>query len=320
MKNKKLLRAVLALTASVVAGYFVVSRLPFGDLARVARDFDLRLLLLSFTAYLGANAFRAFRFRLLVDGKVSALAFFRIVCAQNFVNTFMPFRSGEFLYLYLVHRTGSVTSGRGIGSLLGARALDAVVALAIPLAVSPFSRVWSAPGHLLLGLTIFLLALILVLAGAVLQANRVANYLEARFAGKAGRLGRLIATISDTLRALGELRERGVLAGAALLSLGSWSAIYLSGYLLLFGTENAPPLADALFAYGFPTLASMTPFYMLGGFGVYEGSVGIGLSLVGMQLEKALAVGLLLHAAELGFVVVAGLIAPLAIPSTKQPT
>jgi uncharacterized protein (TIRG00374 family) len=320
MKGRKLLRVFLAATASVVAGYFVIARLPFADLAKVARDFDVRLLLLSFTAYLGANALRAFRFRLLVDGRVSALAFLRIVCAQNFMNTFMPFRSGEFLYLYLVHRTGSVTSGQGIGSLLGARALDGVVALAIPLAVSPFSRVWSAPGHLLLWLTMALFALILLLAGAIVQANRLADYLSARFAGTSGRRGRIITMISDVLRALGELRERGVLARAALLSLGSWGAIYLSGYLLLLGTGHAPPLPDALFAYGFPTLASMTPLYMLGGFGVYEGSVGIGLSLVGMPLAQALALGLLLHAAELGFVVVAGLIAPLTIPSAKHST
>jgi uncharacterized membrane protein YbhN (UPF0104 family) len=63
------------------------------------------------------------------------------------------------------------------------------------------------------------------------------------------------------------------------------------------------PVPDALFAYGFPTLVSMTPVYMFGGFGLFEGSAGTGLSLVGVPLGTALAVSLLMHLAELLYVV-----------------
>jgi uncharacterized membrane protein YbhN (UPF0104 family) len=64
------------------------------------------------------------------------------------------------------------------------------------------------------------------------------------------------------------------------------------------------PFWDALFAYSFPVVVSMMPFYMLGGFGVYEGSIAFGLHLVGVPLETSMAIGVLLHVTELLFVVI----------------
>ena len=131
-----------------------------------------------------------------------------------------------------------------------------------------------------------------------------------RLAPNRAVLQRLVDLVRDTLLALAELRQRGVIVQMALLSLVCWLLIYASGYALLRGAGLRLSFADAVFAYGFPTLASLTPVYMLGGFGVYEGSLGVGLGMVGVSTNLALAAGLLLHVAELFFVVVSALSAP----------
>jgi uncharacterized protein (TIRG00374 family) len=310
MNRRKLLQFLAAAVATVVIGYVVVSRLSFEDLEVLVRDFDLRYLLLAFAIYLGANLVRAYRFRLLVDAAVSVRAFLRIIFVQNFMNTFLPLRAGEVSYVYMVHRSGNVSAGRSLGSLLAARALDFLAAVLIPLGFMPFSRASSTYGGILVWLSVFVIIGAAALGVAIARAEPIADYLSARFAPKRAWMVRVAALLGDTLRSFGHLRERHRLLRAALLSLGCWALIYASGYALLEGAGLELSLADALFAYGFPVLVSMTPIYMFGGFGVYEGSVGAGLAMVGVAVGPALASGVLLHVAELGFVVVALLFAP----------
>jgi len=311
MNRRKLLQLLAAAIATVGLGYLVISRLSFGDLEALARGFDFRFLALAFAIYLGANVLRAHRFRMLVGGGVSARTFLRIIFVQNFMNTFLPLRAGEVSYLVMVHRTGSVTAGRSVGSLLAARALDFLAAVLIPLAASPLSRAFSTNGRILAWLCAFVLTGSLVLAVAVARAEPIANYLSERLSSKRIWVIRVVTLSGDTLRSLSQLRERHLLSRVVLLSLGCWVLIYASGYALLAGMGLDLALPDALFAYGFPVLASMTPIYMFGGFGVYEGSVGAGLAMVGVGVGPALASGLLLHAAELGFVVISLLAAPI---------
>ncbi|HEX6278069.1 MAG TPA: lysylphosphatidylglycerol synthase transmembrane domain-containing protein [Polyangiaceae bacterium] len=311
MTRRRLLQLLASAVATVVLGYFVVSSLSIGDFEALARDFDFRSLLLAFALYVGANVVRAFRFRLLVGGGVSARAFLRIIFVQNFMNTFLPLRAGEVSYVYMVHRTGNVTAGRSVGSLLAARALDFLAAVLVPLVISPFSRAFATSGLVLLWLGAFVLVGSALLALAVTRAEPIADYLSKRLSSRRAWLVRAGTLLGDTLRSLGQLRERNVLSRVVLLSLSCWLLIYASGYALLAGTGLELSLADAVFAYGFPVIASMTPLYMLGGFGVYEGSVGAGLAMVGVAVGAALASGVLLHVAELSFVVVLLFAAPL---------
>lgn len=311
MRARKLLQVALAASASVVVGYLVISRLSLADLRGVLQGFDWRLLLLSFLAYQLANVVRGRRFSTLVGGQISTFDFLRIVFVQNFMNTFLPLRAGEASYLYLVHRTGNVAPGQNVSSLLVARMLDFLFALLLPLVVSPWSRGWSAPGNVVAWLLALVMVSALVLLLLGLKARQVADFVERRWAPERPLLKRSVALGVESLRACAELRGRRVLGRVAMLTLCCWLLIYASGYCLLLGAGVSVSLADCVFAYGFPVLVSMTPLFMLGGFGVYEGSVGVGLSLVGVPTSLALATGLLLHIAELSFIVVSFLFTPL---------
>jgi uncharacterized membrane protein YbhN (UPF0104 family) len=124
MKLRRPVQVAAAVAASWLIGYFVLRQLSFRDLAQLARGASLQLLALGFLCYLGANALRAWRFRALTDDKIPFIKLLRTVVVQNFFNTFLPFRAGEVSYLVMVHRTGVVTPGSNLASLLGARVLD----------------------------------------------------------------------------------------------------------------------------------------------------------------------------------------------------
>jgi uncharacterized membrane protein YbhN (UPF0104 family) len=320
MKSRRLLQLGAAAVATAVVGYFVLRQLKLDDLTRLGRAADARLLALGFACYALANLVRALRFRALTDNQIPTVTLLRTVLIQNFLNTFLPLRAGEVSYLVMVHRTGVVKPGANVASLVGARVLDLIAALAIPLITLPLSRAWQSEGRpfaWFAGAAVVASALLLL---GVWRAEWLGTWLGRRAGTSRPWLARGLSIGSDALHALGQLRQGKLLGRVSLMTASCWALLYVSGYCNMLGVGIAAPFWDALFAYSFPMIASMTPFYMLGGFGVFEGSIGFGLHLVGVPLEVGMAGGVLLHVAELLFV---ALLAPFGMElrpaKTAQP-
>jgi uncharacterized protein (TIRG00374 family) len=294
---------VATAAATLAIGYFVIQQLSWSELTRLWANADPKLLALAFAIYALANVLRARRFRALTGDQLSTIALLRLVFMQNFLNTFLPLRAGEVSYLYLIHRTGLVRPGENLASLIGARVLDLIAALWIPLLILPMSRVWSAEGHTAAWFAILAVGSALGMGVALLRADALGGWLSRLADRREGRVSHLLRTGGDTLNAFAQLRRGRLFGRVAGLTFACWALIYISGYTSLLGLGVQIGLWDALFAYCFPIIASMTPLYMLGGFGVFEGSIGTGLHLVGVPLGQAMSSGLLLHIAELLYVV-----------------
>lgn len=306
MKSKKLLSLLAAIVATVVVGYFVLQKLKWSDLVALRATSDLRFLALGFGAYFGANLLRAARFRALTGDRIPSGLFLRTVIIQNLLNTFLPLRAGEASYLYMVHKSGSVKPSDNISSLLGARILDLLAALLIPALALPLSQARSQSGLPLGWLLAVPLVGIALLALGLSRAEALAAFIAARSAGMHSSrawLKRGLQLTSDILLSLGQLRSGRLLGRVALLTGSCWALIYVCGYFSLVGVGLRLPFFDCVFAYSFPVIISMMPFYMLGGFGVYEGTLGVGLNLIGVPLGLATAASLALHVAELAFIV-----------------
>jgi uncharacterized membrane protein YbhN (UPF0104 family) len=316
VKSRKLLSLLAALAATLVVGYFVVRQLKWADLVALERSSDLRFLSLGFGAYFCANLLRAARFRALTGDRIPSASFLRTVIIQNLLNTFLPLRAGEASYLYMVHRSGVVKPGENIGSLLGARILDLLAALLIPALSLPLSKARGATGVPPLALLAVPLLGIALFALSLRKAEVLASFCASRANGSRIWVNRGLSLGSDVLRSLSQLRGSSLLGRVTLLTASAWTLLYLSGYFSLIGIGLALPFFDCMFAYGFPVIISMMPFYMLGGFGVFEGTIGVGLNLVGVPLGLATAAGLALHVAELLFIVVPG---PLTLVSRLWP-
>lgn len=302
MKRSRLLSLLAAVLATVVTGYFVLAQLKWHDLVALKATSDLRWLALGFAAYFCANALRALRFRTLTGRRIATGLFLRTVLIQNLLNTFLPLRAGEASYLYMVHRSGTVKPGENIGSLLGARVLDLLAALLIPITTLPLSRAWSTIGVPFAVVAVPPVLAIVVLTMVVRNAEALASWIAMRANSARGWLNRALLLASDVLRSLAKLRGASLLGQVTLLTVGCWMLIYACGYFTLLGVGLRLPFFDAVFAFSFPVVASMMPFYMLGGFGVFEGSIGVALTLVGVPLGTAMAAGLAVHVADLLFI------------------
>jgi uncharacterized membrane protein YbhN (UPF0104 family) len=301
-----LLSLLLALSATVVVGYFVLRQLKWSDLTALLAGSDWRYLALGFATYSGANVLRALRFRALNSDLIPTGVLLRTVLIQNLLNTFLPLRAGEASYLYMVHRTGTVNPGENVGSLLGARVLDLLAALSIPALILPLSRASSLGSVPLAWLALLPLLGTLGLALAIWKASRLGELCRGRAARARGWLARGLLFAADVLGSLARLQRGSLLGRVVALTLGCWLLIYICGYFTMLGVGLSLPVFDCVFAYSFPVVVSMMPFYMLGGFGVFEGSIGVGLNLVGVPLGPAMAAGLALHVAELLFILVPG--------------
>jgi uncharacterized membrane protein YbhN (UPF0104 family) len=145
-RRSRWLSLLLALVATLVVGYFVVRQLEWRDLVALRSRSNFGYLTLGFVTYSAANLLRAMRFRALTGDRIPTGAFLRTVLVQNLLNTFLPLRAGEASYLYMVHRSGTVKASDNIGSLLGARLLDLLAALLVPVIALPLSHAWSKSG------------------------------------------------------------------------------------------------------------------------------------------------------------------------------
>lgn len=302
MSSRRSLQIGVAALVMAVVGYFVVRQLSWVELVALWKKANVGLLVLAFACYMAANLLRVRRFSVLTGGQLSTPKLLRTVLMQNFLNTFLPLRAGELSYLYVVHKSGVVKPADNVASLLGARALDLVAALWIPLLTLPMSSVWSSQKRTVAWFAGLAVAAAVCFVFALSRAEPLGAWLARIAEKRSGRLGRLLATSAATLHALGQLRRASVLGRMTALTFGCWSLIYLCGYFSLLGLGIRLGFWDALFAYSFPMIASMTPFYMLGGFGVFEGSIGMGLSLAGVPMNVAMSAALLLHIAELVYV------------------
>jgi uncharacterized membrane protein YbhN (UPF0104 family) len=310
MKSRKLLALLLGVGASVGVGAMVVSSLSWTDVTALWATANPAYLGLGLVTYFAANVLRARRFRALTGDQIPTRTMLRTVIIQNILNTFLPLRAGEVSYLYMVHKSGVVKAGDNVGSLLGARVMDLLAALALPLVALPFSNAWSAEGHPFLWFASIAAVAASGFAIGVSRAEPLARFFAMRSQTRRAWLNRLLKLIADVLGSLAQLRRASLFGRVSGLTLACWTLVYVSGYFNLLGVGVRVPFPDAIFAYSFPNIASMTPFYMLGGFGVYEGSFGMGLHLTGVPLGTAMASGLVLHVAELLFVL--GL-APIAL-------
>ena len=87
-------------------------------------------LLAGFALYTCSYLFRAWRFRILLDDKVTMKDLFHIECVHNMMNNLLPARTGELSYIYLLKKVPNRTTGEGLATLVVARIFD-FIALAI---------------------------------------------------------------------------------------------------------------------------------------------------------------------------------------------
>ena len=99
---KKLLAKISAVIISVVLVAILLSQINLRDITTTLTSIDPIYLVIGFVLYIFTYFFRALRFYILLNNKVSIKHLFSIVCVHNMANNIMPARTGEISYVYLL--------------------------------------------------------------------------------------------------------------------------------------------------------------------------------------------------------------------------
>ncbi|MEZ5978328.1 MAG: lysylphosphatidylglycerol synthase transmembrane domain-containing protein [Planctomycetota bacterium] len=299
MLTKTAVRLVLAVL--ILAALMALSGLDPAAVGETLGELGLRTWCAALAVHLLIYALRAWRFAVLVPvaerpGFGDTLV---VSAAHNLAAQVLPAKTGELtLVVYLRARCG-VSAASAAASLLVSRLLDVLVlALFGGAAALLVSR---EHGGLVAVLATGLLAAAVALALALRRAPDLARALERRTRGRGARAERVGAVGARLGEALGAASGRDVLWRALALSVPLWILVF-AFWVVLAGDVGLPEhvgAIDSAFAAALASLASLVPLSAFGGIGPMEAGWQVGYSLVGVEADTALAVGLAVHLVQL---------------------
>ncbi len=218
----------------------------------------------------------------------------RVVSLTFFANQLVPSVGGDLLRVWLGRRL-SVELRTLVASVLLDRAAGFATILAICIAVLPLFHAAEGGG-------VFWSVLLTIAAGvSALAALLGLHYLpravlRLRFAGE-------VAHVSTA--AWQVVRRGNHLAGVVALSLVSHGALMVTAALLASASGVALGMLDYLAVLPAVLLVSMVPI-TIGGWGLREGAMVVGLGLVGVPAETALVTSILFGGVMAGVGVLGG--------------
>ncbi len=249
-----------------------------------ALEISLALLLLLFSY--GFRAIRIFDYFTMGTGRQFRQCC-RLVLLHNFLNNFLPMRSGEVAFPVLMKQYFSLPIRRTLPVLIWFRILDLYFLIMLAL----ISILW----HRLhwIGNMVFIIwmgLIPLVSAGFLPWLSRRLQKVRTPRNLLTNRLFRLIDSIPD---------EPQILRKSWLWTVINWS-IKLLSFAWLLAAFAGIPLTTAVLGAIAGELSSVLPFHGLAGTGTYESGVLAGLLPFGVTLEQGMQAAVNLHLFILG--------------------
>ena len=250
-----------------------------------------------------ARAVRLWRLLHDLDPRVRLTRAAPVFFVHNALATFLPARLGEAAMPLLARRWVGADWAATIGALAWWRLSDLAIVSALALALLAAGASVLAPLFALAPVACALPFVVFVLRTPLLRRVSAAE------GGASGRPRRLLARVLSGMPA-----HAGALAADLGLALTSWSAKIAAFALLIHGAlvngatqvPPAPLLAAAALA---GDTAGALPMPTLGGVGPFEAGLVFGLTTLGIDAARALAIGVLLHGALLASIAATGVAA-----------
>jgi uncharacterized membrane protein YbhN (UPF0104 family) len=320
--RRRALTRSLIISAVVVLPLVLVVGIDLDACAAGFRKLDARHALALFGFYASAALLRGFRLQALLPAGVSLPRLVTVSFRHQFFATFMPFKTGEAA-LPIILKGDGVPMSRSIAVLVLTRALD-LLALLTVLSVAYLLTRHDLPPELN-GLGSVLLAIWLGATGLaawiLIGGKRTAASLRARlprFFDHFGKWGASAARAVDSIIAATLEIPLGRVLRGLLISLGVWSALAAYNGVLFDQIVGGQPLAVWVVLAMFLSLGSQIPIQGFAGIGTTEALTVVLLASVGIPKEAALAAGVVIHAVQIlfcGLIGVLGFVAALRVRS-----
>ena len=320
--NRQTIAKISAVVITAVLVAILLSQISIGEVAKTLTSIDPIYLVIAFILYLFSYFFRALRFHILLNNKVSIKDLFTIVCVHNMANNLLPARTGEVSYVYLSKKLHDIPTGEGIASLMVARVFDLISISLLFFVAALYVRdlppmidkvIWIIAG--------FMVLVVSMLIGLVYFGEKfmkVTKNIISRLGGNRFQVAEyLLRKGSETVESFGMVKSRTIVIWCMLASVMVWLLLYLANYVLVNAMYINLGVWAVILGSTFAIFTTILPIQSIGGFGTLEGGWAIGFMVIGVSKEIAISSGFAVHIIGFIYFLILGLYGLLLIRLKK---
>lgn len=301
-------RLIAGILISIAALWLIAREASFEQFSAALARADYVLVLASISFLVFSTGVRGYRWRALLDNRITASRSFNISNIGNLLNNVFPLRLGEVARAYLVSRTGEVSLMQCFSTIVVERLLDILVVLGLLIIVLPFvadGELFARAGTITASAAFLAGFTLLVVASWRDQVVTLARRLLAWLPPAAREP--LIYQGDQFLLGIRSIRLRR-LASAAALSLLIWGG-WAAGCLVMLAAfvPDLPWYAGVLVTCGVALGLSIPS--APSGAGLFEAAVVAALALFDIPVDTSLAYAVLLHLSCIALAAILGVYA-----------
>ncbi len=296
-----MLKKSVLILVSVALVIYLMRQIDMREVFTALLKVPPQYLLAAFVLFILGHFSRALRFKILLRDKTTLGGLFSIESVHTAAIGFMPLRSGEFSFLYLLKKEYGIEYPVGAAALVLGKALDFMVVVALFFLsfselphVPPFFRdllPWA-------GGLFFAAAALLVLLG---RSRRVYSALPAFFREGPLLNNALMENVKKVFKGAEMIKSRSTVALSLLATLLTWTLLYGSSFILYRGIGLKLTFLEITFITTSFTLFTNLPIHSPGGFGTIESFWTLLLVALGVPKTFAIATGFATHLINIGF-------------------
>ena len=300
---QKIVRIALPTGLAVIISFFLLKEIDLKAIPETLSKLSVKAVLIGFSCYCLLVLAKTLRFRTLLGLDSSVHQIFPILALHTFWGNFLPMRTGDISYVYLMQRRQKVDATQGIASLMVASVIDLV--LLIVLMTVTTTLLLPKLGGRFSWTVLFLIPLLIgsVLIVVIVLACIAPNFCSSLARNCAKPLLRLEKSsitwfVNKCLTIVDEITSFRL--NLRFLKVWAYSLLCLTirfGFQCYLVVEMGVdiPLIEVLFALAFTNGFNLLPIQTVGNFGTTEFPFAWFLNYFGTSMDTATVTGFSLH-------------------------
>ena len=300
---QKIVRIALPTGLAVIISFFLLKEIDLKAIPETLSKLSIKAVLIGFGCYCLLVLAKTLRFRTLLGLDSSVHQIFPILALHTFWGNFLPMRTGDISYVYLMQRRQKVDATQGIASLMVASVIDLV--LLIVLMTVTTTLLLPKLGGRFSWTVLFLIPLLIgsVLIVVIVLACIAPNFCSSLARNCAKPLLRLEKSsitwfVNKCLTIVDEITSFRL--NLRFLKVWAYSLLCLTirfGFQCYLVVEMGVdiPLIEVLFALAFTNGFNLLPIQTVGNFGTTEFPFAWFLNYFGTSMDTATVTGFSLH-------------------------
>ena len=313
------IKTAFSIFIAIVLVWFLLSKIEVGAIVITLKNMPPHLILLGLFFYALSYLFRAFRFKMLLQGDVSVVRLYNIVAIHNMWLNLLPLRAGELSYLYLLKKKGGAVSYlTGVPSLVLARVFDLLsIFLLFLISFVGLGQLPDLLNQLAILMIVMVLTALVIMALLLWKKERflgqIKYYILKYKMERIAFVNKMLGKSSEILEGFKSVQDYIVIMKIFIYSLLSWLAINAYNFVIIRALNIDFNVWQILFITIFFIFLSLLPVNGYAGFGTFESVFVVISSSFGVMPDVAIGAAFAAHIVSICIFVLIGLISFLAL-------